>query len=152
VRVELGGRREEAALEIANDPRSTATEAELRAQYELGLRLWRLLSDVYDGVNRARAARKKLGDGESEKELARALEAVEADLVAGGGGKRSLYLARTGLDTRLRSLRQLVAEGPPTASTHELAGQPATQVAEVLERVRPLVDRARELERQAILQ
>ncbi|MBO0838307.1 MAG: glycosyl hydrolase, partial [Actinobacteria bacterium] len=70
VRVELSGRREESEFEVVPDPRSTATEEERRQQYELGLRLWQRLSELYGAVNRARTARKGLGDREDARELA----------------------------------------------------------------------------------
>ncbi len=77
VRVELGEHAAEAGFEIAADPRSRFTPEQVAAQYELSLRLWGLLSDLYDGVNRARRARSELGESESDRELRHR---------AGGGG------------------------------------------------------------------
>ena len=79
VRVELGGQAAEAGFEIAADPRSRYTPEQVAVQYELDLRLWGLLSDLYDGVNRARRARSELGESESDLQLRQELEAVEAE-------------------------------------------------------------------------
>ncbi|MFZ0214900.1 MAG: glycosyl hydrolase [Candidatus Dormiibacterota bacterium] len=147
VRVELSGQQDQAEFEIASDPRLTAGDQEVRLQYETGLRIWRLLSDLYDGVNRARAARKRLGESEDGKEVAQALQEVESELVAEGGGKRSLYITRAGLDTRLVQLRTVVAAAPPTASARELTDELDRQVAAALGRLTPLLERAEELER-----
>jgi photosystem II stability/assembly factor-like uncharacterized protein len=142
--VELGGLVAEAEFEIAADPRSAYTRSELAAKYELELRLWGLLSDLYDGVNRARQARAELGDCESDGQLRQDLVAVESDLVAGGGGKRSIFVDRAALDTRLTRLRQVVGNAPPTAATLEVAGQVQAQLEQVLARLSGLLERARQ--------
>src|SRR5262249_43527322 len=69
VRVELGDQAAEGGFEIAADPRTRYTPAQVAAQYELDQRLWHLMSDLYDGVNRARRARSELADGESGQQL-----------------------------------------------------------------------------------
>jgi hypothetical protein len=144
VRVELGGQAAEAGFEIAADPRSISTPQQLAAQYELDLRLWGLLSDLYDGVNRARRARSELTESESDLQLRKELEAVESDLVAGGGGKQSIFVSRAALDTRLVGLRQVVGAGPPTPSAVELADQVQTQLEHVLMRLSDMLERARQ--------
>jgi len=144
VRVELGGQAAEAGFEIAADPRSPYTPEQVTAQYELELRLWGLLSDLYDGVNRARRARSELDDSESGRQLRQELEAVESDLVADGGGKESIFVSRTALDIRLVSLRQVAAAAPPNASAVELADQVQTQLKQVLARLPDLLGRAQQ--------
>jgi photosystem II stability/assembly factor-like uncharacterized protein len=144
VRVELGGQAAEAGFEIAADPRSIYTPEQVAAQYELDLRLWGLLSDLYDGVNRARRARSELTESESDLQLRRELEAVESDLVAGGGGKQSIFVSRAALDTRLVGLRQVAGAAPPTASAVELADQVQARLEEVLVRLSELLERARQ--------
>jgi photosystem II stability/assembly factor-like uncharacterized protein len=147
VRIELGdqepgGQAAEAEFGIAADPRSQFTPEQLAAQYELALRLWRMLSDLYDGVNRARRARAELDDSESGRQIRTELEAVESDLVAGGGGKESIFVHRAALDTRLVSLRQLVGAAPPNAPAVELADQIQGQLQEVLARLPDVLERA----------
>jgi hypothetical protein len=144
VRVELGDQAGEAGFEIAADPRSHYTPEQLAVQYELELRLWGLLSDLYDGVNRSRRARAQLAEGESDRQLRQELEAVESELIAGGGGKRSIFVTRAVLDTRLVSLREIVGAGPPTASAVELADQIQAQLGEVLARLTAVLERAQQ--------
>jgi len=141
VRVELGGQAAEAGFEIAADPRSRYTLEQVTAQYELELRLWGLLSDLYDGVNRARRARSELNDSESGQ-LRQELEAVESDLVADGGGKHSIFVCRAALDIRLVRLRQVAGAAPPNASAVELADQIQAQLRQVLARLSDLLERA----------
>jgi hypothetical protein len=142
VRVELGDQAAEAEFEIASDPRSQFTPEQFAAQYELGLRLWGLASNLYDGVNRLRRARAELGDTEPDQQLRRELEAVESDLVADGGGKRSIHVRRAAMDIRLVSLRRLVGTAPPNAPAVELADQVRAQLEEALARVSDVLERA----------
>jgi hypothetical protein len=144
VRVELGGRAAEAGFEIAADPRSGYTAEQVAAQYELDLRLWALLSDLYDGVNRARRARSELGETESDLQLRQELEAVESDLVADGGGKRSIFVPRAALDIRLVSLREVVGSAPPNTPVMELADQVQAQLEQVLLRLSAVLERAQQ--------
>jgi len=142
--VELGGQAAEAGFEIAADPRSPYAPEQVTAQYELELRLWGLMSDLYDGVNRARRARSELGESESGRQLRQELEAVESDLVADGGGKESIYVSRAALDTRLAGLRQVAGAAPPNAPTVELADQVEAQLKQVLARLPELLERAQQ--------
>jgi hypothetical protein len=144
VRVELGDQSAEAEFEIAADPRSRYTPDQVAAQYELELRLWGLLSDLYDGVNRLRRARAQLAEGESDRQLRQELEAVESELIAGGGGKRSIFVTRAVLDTSLVSLREVVGAGPPTASAVEVAEQVQAQLGQVLARLTAVLERAQQ--------
>ncbi len=142
VHVELGGQAAEAEFEIAADPRSRWTPEQVADQYDLSLRLWGLLSDVYDGVNRARRARSELGESESDLRLRQELEALESDLIADGGGHRSIHVRQAALDTRLVRLRQVVAAAPPNASAVELAGLVQAQVEQALVRLSDLLKSA----------
>src|SRR5215475_4339087 len=144
VRVELGDQAAEVGFEIAPDPRSRHTPEQLTAQYELELRLWGMLSDLYDGVNRARRARSEQDESESGRQLRQELEAVESDLVAGGVGKESIFVSRAALDTRLAGLRQVTGMAPPNAPAVELADQIQAQLKQVLARLSDLLgpDRA----------
>ncbi|MBO0776997.1 MAG: hypothetical protein J2P34_11860, partial [Actinobacteria bacterium] len=143
VRVELGEQAAESGFEIAADPRSRHTPEQVAVKYELDLRLWGLLSDLYDGVNRARRARSELGESESDLQLRRELEAVESDLVADGGGQRSIHVCRAALDTRLVRLRQIVGAAPPNAPAVEVADQVQAQLEQVLARLSAVLERAR---------
>ena len=142
VRVELGEQAAEVEFEIAADPRSHFTPEQLAAQYDLALRLWGLLSDLYDGVNRSRRARSELSKSESDLQLRHDLEGVEAHLVADGGGKRSIHVHHAALDTRLVSLRGLIETAPPNAPAVELADQIQAQLEQALARLSDLLERA----------
>ncbi len=67
---------------------------------------------------------------------------MESDLIADGGGKRSIHVRRAALDTRLVRLRQVVAAAPPNASAVELADQVQAQLEQVLARLADLLQRA----------
>jgi photosystem II stability/assembly factor-like uncharacterized protein len=142
VRVELGEQAAEVEFEIAADPRSRFTPEQFTAQYQLALRLWGLLSDLYDGVNRSRRARSKLGESESDLQLRHDLEELEANLVADGGGKRSIHVHQAALDTRLVSLRGLIETAPPNGPAVELADQIQAQLEQALARLSDLLERA----------
>ncbi|MBO0787405.1 MAG: hypothetical protein J2P33_15180, partial [Actinobacteria bacterium] len=143
-RVELGEQAAEAGFEIAADPRSGYSPEQFAAQYELDRRLWGLLSDLYDGVNGARRARAELGESENDDQLRRELAEVESELVADGGGKRSIFVSRAALDTRLVRLRQVAAAAPPTAAAVEVADQVQAQLEQVLARLSAVLKRAQE--------
>jgi len=100
-------------------------------------------------VNRARTARKVLGDGDDTRELAEALAEAESELVAGGGGKRSLFVDRAGLDTKLRQLSRMAAAAPPTPSALQVADDLDHRVTEVLEWLTALLEQAQQLEGQS---
>jgi hypothetical protein len=142
VRVQLGEQAAEAGFEIAPDPRSRFTPEQLADQYQLALRLWGLLSDLYDGVNRSRRACAELSDSETDLQLRQDLEAVESDLVADGGGKRSIHLHRVALDTRLVALRPLIEMAPPNGPAAELADHIQAQLEQALARLSDLLERA----------
>jgi photosystem II stability/assembly factor-like uncharacterized protein len=144
VRVELAEHAAEVGFEIAADPRSRYTPEQLAGQYKLALRLWGMLSDLYDGVNRSRRARSELSEGAPDLQLRQELEAIESDLVADGGGKRSIHVHRAALDTRVVSLRQLVETAPPNGPTVELADQVQAQLKQVLGRLSDVVERAQQ--------
>jgi len=101
VRLQLGDDVQVTAFEIAQDPRSSATQADLDARYRHAQRLWRRLSELNSGVNTIRELKRQLerwapatstraSDGavEEEGEIARAasslreaLTGVELELV-----------------------------------------------------------------------
>jgi hypothetical protein len=93
-------------------------------------------------VNRSRRARSELSTSESDLQLRHDLEGVEANLVADGGGKRSIHVHQAALDTRLVSLRGLIETAPPNAPAVELADQIQAQLEQALARLSDLLERA----------
>src|SRR5207244_9581648 len=63
VRLEVGGERHEAAFEIRKDPRVSATQADLDAQFALRMRIRDKLTEVHDGSNGIRALRTHVAGG-----------------------------------------------------------------------------------------
>src|SRR5207244_1876207 len=57
VRLEVGGERHEAAFEIRKDPRVSATQADLDAQFALRMRIRDKLTEVHEAINGIRALR-----------------------------------------------------------------------------------------------
>jgi hypothetical protein len=154
VRVALGSEQASAEFEIKADPRVAASQDDLVQQYQLALQAWRRLSDIYGAVNRLRSARQRLAnvirdaggpDAEAAapaRELREALQEVENELVADGGGGRSVFLRESKPETKYQRLRQLVGSpGRPTASTVALAAELSEGLDEVLARVDPLLER-----------
>jgi len=60
VRLELGDEVEVVAFEIAQDPRNSATQADMEVRYEHAQRVWRRLSDLNTGVNTIRELKRQL--------------------------------------------------------------------------------------------
>jgi photosystem II stability/assembly factor-like uncharacterized protein len=153
VRVELGPARATAGFDIKADPRSAASQDDLVQEYELALEVWRRITDLYGAVNRLRSARRQLADairdaggpdaeaGGPAREVQDALRDVESQLVADGGGERSVFLRESRLDTKYQRLRQILAvPGRPTASTLAVAADLSNRLDEVLARVPPLLE------------
>ena len=95
-------------------------------------------------MNRARRARSELGESESDLQLRQELEAVESDLVADGGGKRSIYVSPGGPGHPPGEPARLVGAAPPNAPAVELADQVQAQLEQVLARLSDVLERARQ--------
>ena len=66
--------------------------------------------------------------------------------VGSGGGKRSIFVHRAALDTRLVRLRRLAGSAPPNASVTEVANQVQGQLEQVLERLSAVLERVQQAE------
>src|SRR5206468_11137164 len=77
VRLEVGGQALEQEFDVRSDPRLTVNDADLRAQFDLLLRLRDRLSEVHKGINELRALRRRAEDW-----LARAKDKPELSAVA----------------------------------------------------------------------
>src|SRR5438034_1253575 len=68
VRLEVGGERHEAAFEIRQDPRVSATQADLDAQFALRMRIRDKLTEVHEAINGIRALRTQVEGWEKRAE------------------------------------------------------------------------------------
>src|SRR5438046_3155270 len=68
VRLEVGGERHEAAFEIRKDPRVSATQADLDAQFALRMRIRDKLTEVHEAINGIRALRTQVEGWEKRAE------------------------------------------------------------------------------------
>ena len=71
---------------VVNDPRSPATAADVRAQYELEARVVAAMQASWDGYQQVAAARAALGTDSASKALDSTLAAVGGNPAGGGGG------------------------------------------------------------------
>jgi photosystem II stability/assembly factor-like uncharacterized protein len=140
VRVRLGSEERTASFEIAKDPRNPAGQADLDAQYQLALRIWRRMSDLNQAVSTIRELRQQLDRwapaakdaepddlGAAATSLRDALTDVEKAMVL-VDGKGSARLSNPDkLDGKLRVL--LAQCGPPARPT-----EAAVAVADELSR------------------
>src|SRR5438132_12540921 len=68
VRLEVGGERHEATFEIRKDPRVSATQADLDAQFALRMRIRDKLTEVHEAINGIRALRTQVEGWEKRAE------------------------------------------------------------------------------------
>jgi photosystem II stability/assembly factor-like uncharacterized protein len=68
VRLDVGGERHEAAFEIRKDPRVSATQADLDAQFTLRMRIRDKLTEVHEAINAIRALRTQIEGWEKRAE------------------------------------------------------------------------------------
>ena len=148
VRLTAGGQTYEQAFEIRRDPRTTASDADLQAQFDFMVKIRDRLSEVTDAVNRLRDARRQVE--QREKQAAgpagkpRAdVAAVKAKLAAIEGqltrlvGRNPLDLPAKGLDNKLAALSGEVggANARPTKQMYavfeDLSARAAVQLRQL---------------------
>jgi hypothetical protein len=142
-RLSVGGQQFERSFEIVKDPRITATDDDLRAQFELMVRIHERLSDVTDAVNRLRAARQQLAEKPSA-EAARALETlgtVEGALTRLLPDVNSMKLPPKALNNRLAALTGAVqqADARPTRQMYAVFDELSAAVSEHVRRLDEVV-------------
>jgi photosystem II stability/assembly factor-like uncharacterized protein len=92
VRLQVASERHEAAFEIRKDPRVSATQADLDAQFDLRLRIRDKLSEVHEAINTIRALRAQVEGWEKRAE--------------GSGGAARLRRAATALKAKTASVEE----------------------------------------------
>jgi photosystem II stability/assembly factor-like uncharacterized protein len=148
-RLTVGDHTYEQEFEVRRDPRVEATDADLRAEFELLLRVQARLSETHAAVNQLRAVRRQAKDwlarakGKSELEsvhraataLLERLEPIEAELIQAKAVSRGDTLGLpVKLNGKLASLQGLIAsgDGAPTTAARgvfdELSGRVQAQL------------------------
>ncbi|HEY4024889.1 MAG TPA: glycosyl hydrolase, partial [Candidatus Dormibacteraeota bacterium] len=149
VRLEVGGEVRTAAFEVAKDPRNRAVQADLEAQYQHALSVWRRLSDLNESVSAIRELRRQLdrwtGEGEelgaAAGALRKALSEVEGELVQ-VDPKGSARLSNPDrLDGKLRALlAQASFPARPTEAAVAVAAELSRRLDGVLARLDSLME------------
>jgi photosystem II stability/assembly factor-like uncharacterized protein len=134
VRLKVGEQSYEQEFNVRRDPRLEATDADLRAEFDLLLQVHQRLSETHTAVNQLRAVRRQARDwvarskGKAELEavqkaaevLLERLEPIEAELIQTKAVSRGDTLGLpVKLNGKLASLQGLIASGdgaPTTAS------------------------------------
>ena len=150
VRLHAGGRDYEQTFEIRKDPRVSATEQDLRAQFALMLQVRDKLSQVTDAVNEVRKVRgevaqaaKRMGVGSGAQAATEAAAKLDARLVEIEGtltrllGPNPMRVPPKTLNIRLATLTAVVQssdEAPPRQAYdvfEDLAGRADAQLTEL---------------------
>ncbi len=140
VRLSVAGQGHERPFEIRQDPRSGATDADTRAQFELMIQIRDRISEVTDAVERLREAQRQLaaqdaaarGDGAAAAAIKEQLLAVESSLTRRVGPNPTMNLPPMGLNNRLAALTRRVGRGNarPTRQMYAVFEDLSTQVGE----------------------
>lgn len=133
-RLSVGGQQYERSFEIRKDPRITATDDDLRAQFEFMVQIRERLSEVTDAVERLRAARQQLAQ-KAPAAAATALEklgAIEAALTRLLPAVNPMKLPPKALNNRLAALTSAVgqADARPTRQMYAVFEELSAGVAE----------------------
>ncbi len=137
VRLTVGEQSYEQEFEVGRDPRLEVTDADLRAEFELLLRVHRRLSETHAAVNRLRTVRRQAADwaarskGNPQLEgvqwaaaaLLERLLPIEGELIQSRAVSRGDTLSLpVKLNGKLASLQGLIAsgDGAPTAAAREV--------------------------------
>jgi hypothetical protein len=108
-RLSVGGKDYEKAFEIRRDPRLTATDADLQAQFDLMVQIHKRLTEITDAVERLRKVRQQLDEGKR----------AGADAAAVAGVKQKLGAIEGALTRLLPAVNQMKL--PPKALNNRLA-------------------------------
>jgi hypothetical protein len=141
----VGGRDYRQSFEIKRDPRITATDEDLRAQFDLLVRIRDRVSEVTDAVDRLRKARLQVearssatdSDAAAIKERLTKIEGVLTRLA----GPSPMVLPPKALNNRLAALSGAVgqADAKPTKAMHAVYEELATGAAEQIRQLNELL-------------
>ena len=136
LRLSVDGQTQSQAFDVVNDPRSTASPAELRAALDLGLKTRALIEALHDTVNRLRVTRGQLKTmashlgtdsasqalGSNIQALQAKLDALESELIQVKlGSSEGTLRFPTMLNEQLNGFRNVIeADAAPTRAQLEL--------------------------------
>jgi hypothetical protein len=151
-RLSAGGRQYERTFEIARDPRLTATDDDLRAQFDLMVEIRDRVTAITEAVDRLRKARQQLeprsrsGDAAAVGAL-QTLQAIESALTR-LPGPSPYMLPPKALNNRLAALSSDVggADTRPTRQMYDVFKDLSGLVAEQVRRLDEAVQRAGSLQ------
>ena len=143
-RLSVQGQEYERAFEIRKDPRVTATDTDLEAQFELMMQIRERVTEITDAVDQLREALQQLeeredaaGDDAAVAAAKDKLRAIEGSLTRTAGPKPSFNLPPKGLNNRLAALTRYVggADERPTQQAYgvfeDLSGQVTEQLSQL---------------------
>lgn len=135
-RLSVGGQQYERPFEIRKDPRITASDDDLRAQFDFMIQIRDRLSEVTDAVERLRKARQQL-ETRAPAEAASAREklgAIEAALTRLLPAENRMKLPPMGLNNRLSALTGGVgqADARPTRQMYAVFEELSARLVEQL--------------------
>jgi hypothetical protein len=139
VRLGVGGQSYEQPFEIRRDPRVTASDQDLQAQFALMIKIRDRLSEITDAVKKLRTARVQVEDAEkrmqgpSAASLRQALLATEGQLTRQLGPSPMLLPPKT-LNIRLAALTAVVGtvDEAPTKQSYDVFEDLSARVAGTL--------------------
>lgn len=149
-RLAAGGRTYERTFQIRKDPRVPATNADLRAQFDLMMDIYDRASDVVDGLNRLHDARRQIEEHEGgmssqqrerAQEIKETLRAIEGELQR-LTGSHAMELGPKGLYNRLGRLTRAVlsADAKPTEAQYAVFQELSSRIDLQLARLDQVIE------------
>ncbi|MBX6341911.1 MAG: glycosyl hydrolase, partial [Thermomicrobiaceae bacterium] len=158
VRLTVGDRSWTQPFEVVRDPRVTASDEDLKAQFDLLLRIRDKVSQVHDAVNQIRNVRRQVEEwerrikeyqaaldgadrvSEAAKSLKEKLAAIEGELIQVKGDSPLQFPSK--LNEKLATMTDFVdsADSRPTRAEEEVFASLSDRADEQLERLRDLIE------------
>jgi photosystem II stability/assembly factor-like uncharacterized protein len=147
VRLTVGSQTYERPLEVRRDPATSATDADLQAQFDLAAKVRDKLSEVNDGVRSVHQAQQQLEKLPQDKAASPQVIAIKDKLHAIEGeltrlpGKNPMYLPPKALDNKLSALSSVVSgrEARPTRQMYDVYDYLAKRADTVLAKLKELI-------------
>lgn len=157
VRLTVGDQTYTQQFEIAKDPRLSATEEDLQAQFDLRFKIWQKLSETHDAINTIRNIRRQVEDwerrikeqkdyeaiGKTGKTLKEKLSAIEEELTQVKAKTRQDTLNHPAkLNSKLAALAGVVgsAHAAPTKQEYELYDDLVSRIDIQLKHLQEVID------------